>query len=44
MGVGLRNVEERLRTIYGSKGTLVLQNMALGGSRATLQFPAGVIA
>jgi two-component system, LytTR family, sensor kinase len=44
MGVGLRNVEERLRTIYGSKGTLVLQNMALGGSRATLQFPAGGIA
>ncbi len=43
MGVGLRNIEERLRTIYGSKGTLVLQNMALGGSRATLQFPAGGI-
>ncbi len=44
MGVGLRNIEERLRTIYGSKGRLVLQNMALGGSRATLQFPAGGIA
>jgi two-component system LytT family sensor kinase len=40
-GVGLRNVEERLRAIYGSKGTLVLQSVALGGSRATLQFPAG---
>jgi len=43
-GLGLRNVEERLRAIYGSKGTLVLQNVALGGSRATLQFPAGGIA
>ena len=43
-GLGLRNVEERLRTTYGSKGTLVLQNMTLGGSRATLQFPAGGIA
>jgi two-component system LytT family sensor kinase len=43
-GLGLRNVEERLRTIYGSKGTLVLQNIVLGGSRATLQFPAGGIA
>jgi two-component system LytT family sensor kinase len=43
-GLGLRNVEERLRTIYGSKGTLVLQNMAPGGSRATIQFPAGEIA
>jgi two-component system LytT family sensor kinase len=43
-GLGLRNVEERLRTIYGAKGTLVLQNMALGGSRATVQFPAGGIA
>jgi two-component system LytT family sensor kinase len=43
-GLGLRNVEERLRTIYGSKGTLVLQSMALGGSRATVQFPAGGIA
>jgi hypothetical protein len=42
--LGLRNVEERLRTIYGSKGTLVLQNMAPGGSRATIQFPAGEIA
>jgi two-component system LytT family sensor kinase len=27
MGVGLRNVEERLRTIYGSKGTLVFCNI-----------------
>jgi two-component system LytT family sensor kinase len=43
-GLGLRNVEERLRTIYGSKGTLVLQNIVLGGSRATLQFPAGGVA
>jgi two-component system LytT family sensor kinase len=44
-GVGLSNVEERLRTIYGSQARLVLEDVPQGGSRATVQIPtAGVIA
>jgi LytS/YehU family sensor histidine kinase len=43
-GLGLRNVAERLRTIYGFQGTLVVQSIFRGGSRATVQMPAGEIA
>jgi two-component system LytT family sensor kinase len=38
-GVGLRNIRERLRTIYGSRASLVLENIAQGGSRALVIIP-----
>lgn len=41
-GVGLRNIRERLRTIYGDRASLVLENIAQGGSRASLIIPVGM--
>jgi two-component system LytT family sensor kinase len=38
-GVGLRNIRERLRTIYGHRASLVLENIAQGGSRALVIIP-----
>jgi two-component system, LytTR family, sensor kinase len=38
-GVGLRNIRERLRTIYGNRASLVLENIAQGGSRASVIIP-----
>jgi two-component system LytT family sensor kinase len=38
-GVGLRNIRERLRTIYGPRASLVLENIAHGGSRALVIIP-----
>ena len=38
-GVGLRNVRERLRTIYGARASLALENIAKGGSRALVIIP-----
>ncbi|MET0535316.1 MAG: histidine kinase [Steroidobacter sp.] len=38
-GVGLRNIRQRLRTIYGSRASLVLENVAQGGSRALVIIP-----
>jgi len=38
-GVGLRNIRERLRTIYGHRASLVLENTARGGSRALIVIP-----
>jgi two-component system LytT family sensor kinase len=38
-GVGLRNVRERLRTLYGNRASLVLENIARGGSRALVIIP-----
>lgn len=38
-GVGLRNVRERLRTIYGPRASLALENIAKGGSRALVIIP-----
>jgi two-component system LytT family sensor kinase len=43
-GVGLRNVEERLHTIYGQRASLVLENVPRGGSRAVVLIPARIIA
>lgn len=40
-GVGLRNIRERLRTIYGHRARLVLENVAQGGSRASVIIPLG---
>jgi len=40
-GVGLRNVRERLRTIYGQRASLVLESISDGGSRALVKIPAG---
>lgn len=39
-GVGLRNIRERLRTIYGHRASLVLENITQGGSRALVIIPA----
>jgi two-component system, LytTR family, sensor kinase len=38
-GVGLRNIRERLRALYGSRASLVLENIARGGSRALMIIP-----
>lgn len=38
-GVGLRNIRERLQTIYGARANLVLENIAQGGSRALVIIP-----
>lgn len=38
-GIGLRNIRERLRTIYGPRATLALENMTRGGSRALIIIP-----
>ncbi len=38
-GVGLRNIRERLRTIYGPRASLVLERVAQGGSRALIVIP-----
>lgn len=40
-GVGLQNVRERLHTMYGATASLSLVNIPSGGSRATLEIPAG---
>ncbi|AXC12288.1 Two-component sensor histidine kinase [Acidisarcina polymorpha] len=40
-GVGLQNVRERLQTMYGAAANLSLINIQGGGSRATLEIPAG---
>jgi signal transduction histidine kinase len=40
-GVGLRNVRERLRTIYGQRASLVLEDISDGGSRARVMIPTG---
>jgi two-component system, LytTR family, sensor kinase len=40
-GVGLQNVRERLQTMYGAAASLSLVNIEGGGSRATLEIPAG---
>ena len=37
--VGLHNVRERLRTTYGDRASLQLENIAQGGSRATVVIP-----
>jgi two-component system LytT family sensor kinase len=39
-GVGLRNIRERLRTTYGDRASLVLENIAQGGSRASVIIPS----
>lgn len=41
-GVGLRNIRERLRTIYGHRASLVLENVSQGGSRALVIIPADI--
>lgn len=38
-GIGLRNVRERLRTIYGQRASLVVENISGGGSRALVMIP-----
>ena len=38
-GIGLRNVRERLRTLYGNRASLVLENIDRGGSRALVIIP-----
>jgi two-component system LytT family sensor kinase len=40
-GVGLQNIRERLKTMYGSTARLSLVNIQSGGSRATLEIPVG---
>lgn len=40
-GVGLKNVCERLQTMYGATASLSLVNIPSGGSRATLEIPVG---
>jgi two-component system LytT family sensor kinase len=40
-GVGLKNIRERLQTMYGSTASLSLVNIHSGGSRATLEIPVG---
>jgi len=39
-GAGLANVRERLATLFGEQGRLVLHNGAHGGTVATLELPA----
>jgi LytS/YehU family sensor histidine kinase len=36
---GLAHVRERLATVYGSRGTLQLDALPAGGTRAILQIP-----
>jgi LytS/YehU family sensor histidine kinase len=38
-GIGLANVRSRLSTLYGSAGTLTLQNNVPSGVRAVLRMP-----
>jgi two-component system LytT family sensor kinase len=41
-GIGLQNIRERLKTMYGPGASLSLINLQGGGSRATLEIPIGV--
>jgi LytS/YehU family sensor histidine kinase len=38
-GIGLANIRARLQTIYGTAGTLTLQNNLPRGVRATMRLP-----
>ncbi len=38
-GVGLENIRERLRTLYGSRAELVLSSQPGGGTRAEIRLP-----
>lgn len=38
-GLGLKNVQERVTTLYGTQGSLVLGKSDLGGFRVDLSFP-----
>ena len=38
-GLGLKNVQERVATLYGTQGSLVLGKSDLGGFRVDLSFP-----
>jgi signal transduction histidine kinase len=38
-GTGLANVRERLATLFGKEGKLVLENRAGGGVRAKMELP-----
>ena len=38
-GIGLNNVRERLQHLYGSAGTLQLEEMSSGGTRVILILP-----
>ncbi len=38
-GVGLQNIRERLKTMYGGEAVLSLVDIRSGGSRATLEIP-----
>jgi two-component system LytT family sensor kinase len=40
-GVGLRNIRERLNTLYGAKTSLCLTERPSGGSCATVEIPLG---
>jgi hypothetical protein len=40
-GIGLANIRSRLSTLYGSAGTLTLQNNVPSGVRAVLRMPVG---
>jgi two-component system LytT family sensor kinase len=41
-GIGLRNVRDRLRTLYGERGRLLFESRARLGSRAAVYVPLGV--
>jgi sensor histidine kinase YesM len=38
-GFGLRQVRERLSTLYGSQGAMLLEAADAGGTRASITFP-----
>jgi len=40
-GIGLRNVRERLRTLYGERARLLFESHAHHGSRAAIYVPLG---
>jgi two-component system LytT family sensor kinase len=40
-GIGLRNVRERLRTLYGERARLLFESQAHHGSRAAIYVPLG---
>jgi sensor histidine kinase YesM len=40
-GVGLANVKERLATLYGDKGRLILEDNHPSGLRVTMEIPRG---
>lgn len=39
LGIGLKNISERIHTIYGSTGTFTCNNLAHGGARVSISFP-----